>query len=369
MPYDAPDYSVVLWDNGKPYWKTASGGKTYIPPLVAAQMRDNPRAQAWAAQQGVQIQYGGTDEQPTVQNITNNAAPGGSLFHERGQWNPETGEWDQPINWGNIASLAVGGFIAAPAVAALAGSGAAGSGAAGTGAATSGTSAGVGSGSLASLGAAPAAAGTGSAVTGGTLAATPLATGIAPIAATAPAAAIPAASVAAGAGGAGMGWASAVPWSDIIGAGLSYVNARQGANAAQDASQAQIAAVNRALDLQQQQYNTSRGDFLENQNFTRNLMGGLTPYQNIGAGSLATLQRLTGQNPVMNPLQTNATRQYNFTTGGGIPGGRVQAQGGSQGGMLPQQGGMVTIQAPTGETRQVPEAQATFYESRGAKRI
>ena len=46
----------------------------------------------------------------------NRNAPGQSLLRERGQWNPRTGKWDQGVNWTNIASMAVGGAMAAPFV-------------------------------------------------------------------------------------------------------------------------------------------------------------------------------------------------------------------------------------------------------------
>jgi len=141
VAYDAPDYQHVLWENGKPYWKTASGKKTFIPPLVAAQMRDDPEILAWAEKQGVKIDFQTDPETGQITigegGIQNHAAPGGSLFRERGQWNSEKGEWDRPINWSNIMAMGVGGAMAAPfivpALAAAGTSGAAGSGVAGAG--------------------------------------------------------------------------------------------------------------------------------------------------------------------------------------------------------------------------------------------
>ncbi len=127
MAYDAPDYSVVLWDaSGKPYWKLASGKKSYIPPIVAMQERDDPKLLAWAKSQGFSI---GTNPDGTTAIKTN--APGGGLIHNRGTWNSQTGKYDQGINWGNIAALGIGAAIAAPFVVGAVAGGAAGGGAAG----------------------------------------------------------------------------------------------------------------------------------------------------------------------------------------------------------------------------------------------
>lgn len=234
MPYDAPDYKTVLWDErGSPYWKTASGKKTYIPPLVAAQMRDEPRAMEWAKSKGVTIDYQTNPETGEVSvgagGVVNNAAPGGGLFHKRGQWNSETGEWDTPLDWGNILSMAIAGGLTAGAATAMMGGGAAaetavstalstGSAEAGMAAAAPLASTAIGTGiatlpAVAASGAVPAAlAGGGAAAAGGALAAggglaagesaaaAPLAsTTIAPLAGTTPA------GIASGTGAASMG--------------------------------------------------------------------------------------------------------------------------------------------------------------------
>jgi hypothetical protein len=107
--------SDIQWDGDRPYrvfLKDGSGYKagdrTYVSPHEVNDNSD-PRLAQWA-------------------NANKN--PGGSLLKERGRWNPTEGKWDRPINWGNIGSMAVGGFLAAPAVAgAIGGMGGAGGGA------------------------------------------------------------------------------------------------------------------------------------------------------------------------------------------------------------------------------------------------
>lgn len=48
-------------------------------------------------------------------------APKGTFLRGQGQWDPSSGEWDQPLNGGNLMSLGVGGLLAAPVVAPLLG--------------------------------------------------------------------------------------------------------------------------------------------------------------------------------------------------------------------------------------------------------
>ena len=110
------------WDGqGKPYVTMLmdgpgykKGDRRYIAPAEVHPSNSygqDPKLLAWA--QG-------------------NQAPGQSLLHERGQWNPRTGKWDQGINYTNLASIGVGGLIAAPfVVPALAGLGGGGAGAGG----------------------------------------------------------------------------------------------------------------------------------------------------------------------------------------------------------------------------------------------
>ena len=127
MAYDAPDFSTILFDEqGKPYWRTASGGRSYLPPLAAMQS-NNPRAVEWARSMGVHRTADG--------QVVNQSAPGGSLFKERGHWDPEQGGWAQDTNWNNILAMGTGAMIGAPYLgAALGGGTAAAEGAAGAGA-------------------------------------------------------------------------------------------------------------------------------------------------------------------------------------------------------------------------------------------
>lgn len=144
------DYGQLQWSpDGRPYLVDASGKRYFVPPIVAAQYRDDPRALQWAASQGAHIGAAGGSDTVT-------GAPDSTLTASRGVWNPDTGQYEQGANWDNIASLGVGGLIAAPYVAgalAAGGSGAGASGlAAGTGAGSAGAaplaSAAIGSGAV-----------------------------------------------------------------------------------------------------------------------------------------------------------------------------------------------------------------------------
>lgn len=142
------DYSQVLYDErGNPYWTTRSGKRHFIPPLVAAQSSD-PRLKSWAQQQGTTITPG-----PNGAQVTDESRPGGGLMHGAGRWNPQTGQWDQPLNKALIGGIVAGGALAAPAIAGAltGGAGAAGAGAAGSAGAAGAVGAG-GAGVASSLG-------------------------------------------------------------------------------------------------------------------------------------------------------------------------------------------------------------------------
>lgn len=123
----------VQWDpSGKPYYNTSDGKRDYIPPVAAAQYRDDPRMQQFATQFGVNAEH------PSG-NI-----PGGGLLHQRGVWNSQKGQYDQPIDWGNLMSMGVGGFLTGGLLDAFAAPAAGGSAAAGgTSAGASGASGGL----------------------------------------------------------------------------------------------------------------------------------------------------------------------------------------------------------------------------------
>lgn len=130
MPYVPLDQSVVLWDEqGKPYWRSMDGrnARHYIPPMVAAQYRDDPRMLAWAQSQGFQINR---DDQGLItgMDIRPGAGAGGNRpldFKTGRQWDSRTGSYDTDFDWGDVAILAAGGLVGAGAASAL---GAAGSG-------------------------------------------------------------------------------------------------------------------------------------------------------------------------------------------------------------------------------------------------
>lgn len=68
-----------------------------------------------------------------------NGPDSASFLHTGSQWNQDTGQYENPIDWGNLMSLAIGGTIAAPFVAGAIGAGGAAGGAGGAeGAATTG---------------------------------------------------------------------------------------------------------------------------------------------------------------------------------------------------------------------------------------
>ena len=71
----------------------------------------------------------------------------GGFLHGRPQWNSETGQWERPMNWGNLAALGIGGVLTGGALSAALGGGAGAAGAGGaasTGAGAGATAAGVG---------------------------------------------------------------------------------------------------------------------------------------------------------------------------------------------------------------------------------
>ena len=124
---DLIDWSQpIQWDaQGRPFVIDNGGRRSYIPPVVAGQFRDDPRLLAWAASQGV------TAERPSG-NV-----PRGGFIRGRGQWDSDEGGWDRPLNVGNLMGLGIGGAIAAPFVLPALGVGG-GAGAAGAGQAAAG---------------------------------------------------------------------------------------------------------------------------------------------------------------------------------------------------------------------------------------
>lgn len=160
---NAPDYSQVLWDNGKPYYKTGNGGKMYIPPASAMSMFDDPKAIAWAKSQGYYIDGGraGLNQTPTVgpdgkvvmpPNPVHTGNQSGGFLHTTGEWNSDTGQFDHSIDWGNILTLVVAGVMTAGVATAALGGGAGAEAAVSTAAATGSVDAGVAAGTAAAGG-------------------------------------------------------------------------------------------------------------------------------------------------------------------------------------------------------------------------
>jgi len=264
----------------------------------------------------------------------------GGLIHGRSEWDSSSGEYSQPINWGNIMALAVGGGIAAGFVIPAAAAASAGSGA--------GAGAGAGAGTLASStiaptlgtlpavaasGAVPAALGTGTAIgagtaTGGTLAslagtAAPAASAAGPGAAAASGplasgltgatttAAVPASLAATGGttAAAGGSMAGGSIWGTLIDAGIqqagNYAASRQQANASDRSTDAQARANEAALAFLREQY--------------ANRQQQLAPYIQAGQQSLQGLSRFMGLPG--NPTPATPTRPApTLVTAGGAPG-------------------------------------------------
>ncbi len=147
----------------------------------------------------------------------------------------------------------------------------------------------------------------------------------------------------------------------IVGAGIaaggSVAASKIGADASTKAAGQQVNAANQALGVQQQQY--------------QNTQKLLAPYQYGGPVAASLNHPVTNQ--TMNPaptLRPTTTLGALATYGGGqgLPGQSPQMP--SQmppSGAPTQNGGMVTVQAPTGETRQMPMAQAQLYAAKGAR--
>lgn len=302
-----------------------------------------------------------------------------SFWHNGTTWDPQTGTYVNPINWGNIAGLAIGagigGVALAGAAGAGAGGGAAGSAAGGTGAATTGTGAlgagggfGGAAGSMAGLGG----------VTGG---------------------------AGAGAGAGSMGIGSAIT-SAVINQGIptvaSIISGMIQSGAIQNGQNITQQDFMAALAIQKQMFDTRQAQ--------------LAPYRATGTAALSKLSDLMGlpssgggpsmpppaasTGPSLNPGASasgnptlgavNPTNPYNPGPGGGMTLGslgmpNVSPSGGyttqnpalaPQAGpgtpTMPGQTGPVTpgslrMKAPNGTVEEVPLEQVAHYQALGAK--
>lgn len=135
----------------------------------------------------------------------------------------------------------------------------------------------------------------------------------------------------------------------LIGAGASLAGAKVASNASKNAARTQQQAGQQALQAQQQSYQQQRQDF--------------APYQQAGQQALGRLQGMAGQpaaQPAVGQLGNGPMRQAS-------PMGLIAQAAAPMGGMLSQGGGMVTVQAPDGSTRQMPQALAQQFVQKGAR--
>lgn len=118
--------------NGQPYFKKVGGGKMYIAPATAMSMFSDPQALAWAKAQGYEIKGGrqgledaskgtvgpdGKTRFPDSPVVTNSQS--GGIFHTTGTWNPDSGQFDSGLDWGNILTLVVAGVMTAGVASAM----------------------------------------------------------------------------------------------------------------------------------------------------------------------------------------------------------------------------------------------------------
>ncbi len=131
--------------------------------------------------------------------------------------------------------------------------------------------------------------------------------------------------------------------------------AETNAQAAEKAGDKTAQSTREALDFQKQVYGQRQAQ--------------LSPYSTIGTGALNQLSSGLGIRPTT-PVNVP------MTLSNGQPAMPQQGQQGSIGALGAQaaklptdasMGGMVTVKAPTGETRQVPSGLAEFYTARGAQ--
>ena len=152
-----------------------------------------------------------------------------------------------------------------------------------------------------------------------------------------------------------------------VSAYASYKTAKSGADASKQASQVQVDASNKAMDYQQQQQRQAM-QYAERMR-TMPLQG---PPQGGAQSYLSQLMRIPGGSNSFSgapPMASSAGYQFqpamgNAAGSGGGNLGYAGLMGGPSAG-----GGMVMLQAPTGEQQSVPADQAQAYIARGARRV
>lgn len=228
-PYTPPPGAT---QNAYGYWILPSGD--FAPGQdMSRQMGGATPAQAAATGGPVQTDASGKQYRlidgrkwylPPMTGLTGAADTGGGLIHGRMQWNPETGQYDTPVDWGKILTMVTAGIITAGAADAALASAPALAATAPAGASASAATAGAGT--LAATTTAPLVAALPTGLASGTAAAAPV--------------------VAAGG-------ASVIPWSTIIGAGTQLFGnlfaANQASSAADKGAEATAAAAKYSADL------------------------------------------------------------------------------------------------------------------------
>lgn len=150
-----------------------------------------------------------------------------------------------------------------------------------------------------------------------------------------------------------------------LGAGtaLNLFGAKKASDASKKASQQQMAAGQKAFDYEQQMLGKQEA--------------AAKPYMQLGQQSLGMLGLgKTFAPPNLNPYgpQPGVANQAGGYSGNPLPktsastspGAYTMGQMGQQA-ASPQSGGMVTVQAPNGQTRQMPREQAQFFVQKGAR--
>src|SRR5437667_381671 len=99
----------AYYDNGRPaWWVEAGSNKPYT-------IDQNPFSS----------RYGKKTYLPprAIDPYGPSGAPAGGFLHGAGEWNSDTGQFDQHLNGGNLLSLGVGATMAAPFLAGAFGAG------------------------------------------------------------------------------------------------------------------------------------------------------------------------------------------------------------------------------------------------------
>ena len=126
-PSFVPPPGSTLSDQG--YWLDANGD------LVPGQQTPGMVGNAAQGNSGVQIEPGTGKPyltmhgqkiylSPVAMGTATGGPDSGGLLHTGSQWNQDTGQWDNPINWSNLLSIGIGTALTGGALGAALGGGA-----------------------------------------------------------------------------------------------------------------------------------------------------------------------------------------------------------------------------------------------------